>query len=135
MCVQARGTQLQTIARHRKPTVLIHIGALSLSKRAFEIGGLLALLQVLDGALTYAGIHVFGFHMEGNAFLRALMLTYGAFPALFLTKSLALICVAWLTLQSHNRRWLRPALGFVAGIYIALAIIPWTYLLSSANSL
>ncbi|RIL12030.1 MAG: hypothetical protein DCC75_01220 [Proteobacteria bacterium] len=126
---------LSNSPRSRRPTVLIHLGAgYSLSKRAFELGLLLAVLQLADGLLTYVGLNIYGIHLEGNAFLRSLMHVYGTFPVLFFTKLFALGCVAWLTILAHDRRWIRPAIAFVSGIYITAAIIPWSYLVSAATT-
>lgn len=116
----------------KNPTVLIHLGSYSLSKKAFQLGLFMAVLQVADGLLTYAGLGIYGLHMEGNVFLRNLIMLYGAFPTLFVAKTFALGCVAWLTILAHEKRWIRPALGLMCGIYLATAIVPWTYLVSRA---
>ena len=113
--------------------MLLHFGDYSLSKKAFQLGIMLALLQVADGSLTYAGLGIYGLHMEGNAFLRSLMSVYGTFPVLVVAKLFALACVVWLTVLSHEKRWIRPAIGFMSGVYLAAAIIPWAYLLSAAS--
>src|SRR4051812_23990053 len=76
--------------RARKPTVFLRIGKKSVSKRAFQLGALLAICQILDGILTYVGLSSAGIHMEGNQFLGAMMYAYGIAPALFIIKTGAL---------------------------------------------
>ena len=120
--------------RLRRPTVLIKVGSWSLSKRAFLLGAILALCQVLDGLLTYVGLSILGVHMEGNAFLRSLMLAYGTAPALFLVKSGAVILAVLLMFKAHQRRWVRPLITILILIYLALAVIPWTYIISSSQA-
>lgn len=117
--------------RVRRPTVLIKFGDFSLSKNAFILGTMLAGCQLVDGALTYLGLSQRGVHMEGNVFLRNLMQVYGATAVLFFAKLFALCAVVGLTLYAHKRRWMRPLIAALVAIYLALAIIPWVYILSS----
>ena len=113
--------------RRRKPTVLIHVGRVSLSRQAFLLGFALILLQIADGLLTYAGLKTFGVHMEGNIFLREFMLRLGSVStALFITKLFAIGVITWLTFQAHENRWIRPFLGLMCGIFLSLAVIPWS---------
>lgn len=118
----------------RRPTVLIRVGSLSLSKKALILGATLALCQVLDGVLTYIGLSLYGVHMEGNAFLHALMQAYGAEPVLVIAKCSALAIAVVLTFYAHRRRWVRPLLGLVVAIYFVLAVLPWTYLIARATA-
>ncbi|MBX7142839.1 MAG: DUF5658 family protein [Oligoflexia bacterium] len=112
--------------RIRRPTVLIRVGYLSISKRAFLLGLALLLCQALDGVLTWLGLRILGIHMEGNAFLRELMYAYGTAPVLFSAKLASLVCVGLLTFFAHRRRWIRPLIGILIAVYLALAVIPWT---------
>lgn len=116
--------------RVRRATVLIRVGKLSLSRKAFLLGVGLILCQILDGVLTYIGLSLRGVHMEANVFLRELMLAYGTAPTLLIVKTLALIAVGVLTLQAHSRRWIRPLILAMIGIYVILAVIPWVYIIS-----
>lgn len=120
--------------RERRPTVLIRVGGWSLSKRAFLLGLLLAVCQLLDGLLTYIGLTLLGVHMEGNVFLRSLMHAYGTAPTLFISKLAAVVCVGILMFQAHQRRWVRPIIALLILIYLALAVIPWTYIISSQHA-
>jgi uncharacterized membrane protein len=116
--------------RIRNPTVLIRVGRISLSRQALIVGAALAIFQVLDALLTYAGLRCLGVDMEGNGFLRSLMTAYGTAPALVVVKMIALIFVCVLTLHAHTRRWMRPVIVLLSLIYLALAVVPWTYIIS-----
>jgi len=118
--------------RKRKPTVLIRVGSYSMSKRALQLGLLLVICQVLDGFLTYAGLTMLGVSMEGNAFLRVMMEVYGTAPILILVKFMAVICIFVVTVQAHKRKWIRPIIVGLIVIYLAAAIIPWVYIISSS---
>lgn len=120
--------------RARKQTVLIKVGKLSLSKKAFILGTTLILCQILDGLLTYIGLNTMGVHMEGNAFLRMLMHAYGAAPVLFGSKIMAIIFVVLLTFQAHKRYWIRPLIFIMIVIYMGLAVYPWIFIISSKHT-
>jgi len=120
--------------RARRATVLIRVGRLSLSKKAFILGATLALCQVLDGLLTYIGLSLLGVHMEANAFIRALIIAYGAAPALFIVKLLALLLATMLMFQAHQRKWVRPLIAGLILIYVGLAVLPWTYIISATSA-
>lgn len=119
--------------RLRRPTVLIKVGSLSLSKKAFYLGAALALCQLFDGFLTYLGLEMQGLHMEGNTFLRELMRAYGTAPVLFVAKLVAVILVVVLTTYAHRRRWLRPLIAALVAVYLILAVVPWTYIIVRGN--
>jgi hypothetical protein len=120
--------------RARRPTVLIRVGRLSLSKKAFLLGLTLAICQVLDGLLTYVGLSLLGVHMEGNAFIRTLVIAYGAAPALFMVKLIAILLATLLMFQAHQRRWVRPLIAMLILIYFGLAVVPWTYIISATSA-
>ncbi len=117
--------------KQRRDTVLLRFGRHSISKRAFQLGLFLAVCQLLDGMLTYAGLSIFGIRMEGNAFLHMLMEAYGSFPVLFVTKLIALVLVGFLTIYSHRRHWFRPVIAVLCLIYLLLAVFPWVALISA----
>jgi len=119
--------------RVRRPTVLIRVGQWSLSRKAFMLGVLLVFCQVADGLLTYLGLR-FTMHMEANVFIRELMHMYGTAPGIVLVKLLAIVIVVILTQQAHRRRWIRPLIAAVVAIYLVLAILPWTYLISQSHA-
>lgn len=115
--------------RTRRPTVLIRVGSLSFSKKAFLLGAALVICQLLDGLLTYLGLSLMGVHMEGNMFLRELMHVYGISPVLFVAKSLAVVLAVMLAFHAHRRRWIRPIIGALVFVYLGLAVVPWTHLI------
>ncbi len=120
--------------RIRRPTVLIRVGSLSFSKKAFLLGLALAGCQLLDGLLTFVGLNIMGVHMEGNAFLRELMHAYGTLPTLFTVKCLAIVAVFLLAFHAHRRRWIRPLMLMLIAVYFMLAVLPWSYLISKAQA-
>ena len=117
--------------RQRRKTVLLKVGQRSISKKALQLGLILALCQILDGLLTYIGLSLMGVRMEGNSILRTLMHSYGNAPVLFFSKFIAITMIVALTLESHRRRWIRWIIVLLIIIYLGLAVIPWTYLISS----
>ncbi|MDZ4785313.1 MAG: DUF5658 family protein [bacterium] len=120
--------------RIRKSTVLIKVGSLSFSKKAFLLGGALAMCQLFDGFLTYLGLEMQGLHMERNTFLRELMRAYGMAPVLVIAKFLAVVLVIGLTTYAHRRKWIRPLIAALVGIYLVLAVVPWMYIIVSGHS-
>ena len=119
--------------KKRRHTVLLKVGRHSISHKAFMLGALLAIFQLLDGLLTYIGVKIFGVAIEGNSFLQILMRAYGAFPALFVSKIIALGLVFMLTGYAHRRKWIRPVIAVLCLIYLAFAVIPWVYIISSRH--
>ena len=81
-------------------------------------------MQVLDGALTYVGVQVFGRSVEANPLLFWLMQTVGDGAALAVAKSVALGLGAFLHLASLHR-----AIAVLVAVYLAAAVGPWTHLL------
>lgn len=120
--------------RKRRKTVLIRIGGRSISKQAFLLGIILASLQVFDAILTYIGLTLHGIHLEGNGLLAKMMHAYGLFPTLLISKSIALCLIVFLTCIAHKRRWIRPFIFMLCGAYLTLAILPWTYIISSTHA-
>lgn len=117
--------------RQRRRTVLLKLGNHSISLKAFKLGLILGVFQILDGLLTYVGLNLMGVGMEGNAFLRSLVHAYGSFLALFVTKTVALALVITLTLFAHKRKWIRPIIFVLCLIYLTLAVMPWVYIIST----
>ena len=113
----------------RDRTVVIKVGSLSLSRKAFLIGAALVGCQLLDGLLTYLGLSLLGVHMEANAFLRELMYAYGKAPVLFAAKLAAMVMAVALTYYAHRRRWFRIVIAMLVSIYLMLAVFPWTVII------
>lgn len=95
------------------------------------LGSFLALLQVLDGVMTWIGIYHFGTSAEGNFLLKWLMEAVGYTSALILVKSLAISVVALLCFLSDTVTWLRSALIAVILVYLGAAIIPWSIIIAT----
>lgn len=85
---------------------------------------LFIIVQVLDGALTYVGVQVFGRSIEANPLLCWLMQAVGDGPGLAMAKSVALSLGAFLHLASVDR-----AVALLVAIYLTAAVGPWTHLL------
>ena len=117
--------------RKRSSTVLIRLGSVSFSKQALTLGAVLIICQIFDGFLTYLGLKIHGIEMEGNSFLRKLMEAYGTAPALAIIKLSAIGLVVLLTFHAHKRKWVRPIIFLLAAVYLALAVVPWVYIISS----
>jgi hypothetical protein len=115
--------------RVREPTVIIRVGSVSLSRKAFILGAALVCCQFLDGLLTYVGLAMLGIHMEANAFLRELMHAYGKAPVLFAVKLVAATFAGILMFYAHRRRWFRWVIGGLICIYLVLAVFPWSVII------
>jgi hypothetical protein len=120
--------------RKRRSTVLIRMGSKEMSKQAVMLGLLLSTLQICDALLTYIGLRLHGIHLEGNGLLAELMYAYGLFPALLITKLAALCLIVALTIVSNKRKWIRPFIFMLCAAYITLAIVPWTFIISSSQA-
>ncbi|NDC38112.1 MAG: hypothetical protein EBZ48_08670 [Proteobacteria bacterium] len=120
--------------RVRKRTILVSLGSRQISKQALELGAVLIICQILDGVLTYAGLSIMGVQMEGNSLLRELMHVYGMAPTIFIAKTLAIVLAIVLMLHAHSRRWIRPVIALLVVTYLALAVVPWTYIISAEKA-
>lgn len=80
--------------------------------------------QVLDGAFTYMGVHVFGPGIEANPLIAWLMGQLGPALALVSAKSAAIVFGSFLHLLNVH-----IAVAMLTLVYLALAIGPWTHLL------
>ncbi len=113
----------------RSPTVLISLGARSISRKVLILGSLLILCHIADGILTAIGMETFGLHMEGNPILRGFMHTFGTTVSLFAFKTISIIFSFFFMIFSHQRRWARPFLVLSIAFYLAMALGPWVGLL------
>jgi Domain of unknown function (DUF5658) len=86
--------------------------------------GIFLLTQLLDGVCTYAGVMAFGIHAEANPIVAALMIHLGHAPGLLIAK----IAASGLGICLYIGR-VHSVVAFLAGIYLTLAIAPWTYIL------
>jgi nitrate reductase gamma subunit len=97
-------------------------------RRASLFGDLVIILflcaQVLDGAFTYIGLGMFGHHIEANPLLAWLIAAIGPAGALASAKAAAIVAGGFLHLLDVH-----VAVATLTGMYLILAIAPWTHLL------
>lgn len=86
-------------------------------------------LQVVDGYVTLLGLGR-GF-VEGNPFVRAAIDAVGPTGGIMVAKLLALGFLYFLYRRRHHPL-VEPGLAYVAVVYVVMAVLPWTMLLSSA---
>jgi hypothetical protein len=80
--------------------------------------------QVLDGALTYLGVTLYGPQMEGNPLIAWLMARLGDGPGLATAKITASFFGIVLHVSAVHR-----VVALLAAFYIIVAIVPWTVIL------
>ena len=112
-----------------KPSACIEQTNKKISAEMFSLAIIMAVIQVMDGILTGIGIKTFGVHVEGNLLVRTLMHTLGFVEALFVVKAFAIVVIILLSYQSINIKWIPKAMKGVIGIYLMLAVVPWTFVL------
>lgn len=95
-----------------------------------DLAVILAILQILDGCFTSIGVSCFGIEAEGNPILQFLMQEIGHNTTLIVTKSLAILIIAYLASIAHIVKWVKFAFVSVIGIYLTFAIFPWAAILS-----
>ena len=81
-------------------------------------------VQACDGVLTYIGLMTLTWCSEGNPILASLMAAFGMGPGLTGAKLLAASLGILLHLTGVHRM-----LALLTGVYLALAVFPWTVLL------
>lgn len=77
-------------------------------------------LQMLDGTLTYAGVHLLGSHVEMNGVLAWYMDVIGVGLAIGAAKAVACGC-GWLLYAMRRHR----TLAALSGLYLGVAVVPW----------
>lgn len=81
------------------------------------------IVQYLDGALTYLGVHTWGLSIEANPIVGSAVAFAGIGTGLAATKLLAIA----LGIALHLRR-VHGIIAFLTVFYVAVAILPWTLL-------
>lgn len=84
---------------------------------------LFVIVQGLDGALTYLGVHIWGLSIEANPLVSTAVTVAGVGAGLALAK---LFAVA-LGVVLHLRR-IHIVVALLSVFYLAVAILPWTVL-------
>ena len=82
---------------------------------------LFIVVQCLDGALTYLGVHTWGLSIEANPIVSSAVSYAGVGTGLAATKALAVA----LGMMLHLRR-IHLVVALLSLFYIAVAILPWT---------
>lgn len=80
-------------------------------------------VQCLDGALTYLGVHTWGLSIEANPIVSSAVSYAGVGTGLAATKALAVA----LGIMLHLRR-VHVVVAALSAFYVAAAILPWTLL-------
>jgi Domain of unknown function (DUF5658) len=76
--------------------------------------------QAFDGLFTYAAVHAYGIHAEGNILIATWMALVGPAPALFGAKAVAAACGVLLYTRHAHR-----TLTALTALYVVGAIGPW----------
>ncbi len=97
------------------------------SRQVILLGIALLLIQTLDALYTMVGIEHRGIGIEANGLMHHLMERFDPYQVLLWTKIPAIGVVIVLTLLTDRVVWLAPVMGFVCGVYLGAAIIPWTF--------
>jgi hypothetical protein len=84
------------------------------------------IVQCLDGALTYLGVHIWGLSIEANPIVSSAVSMAGVGTGVAAAKLFAVS----LGVMLHLRR-VHLVVALLAGFYIAVAILPWTLLFLS----
>lgn len=80
--------------------------------------------QVLDGALTYVGVSLYGVQIEANPVLTWYMVAIGPAAALVGAKAFAVGCGYVLHQRSRHR-----VLGLLTIVYLLATVTPWSQVL------
>jgi len=93
--------------------------------RALWALALFAAVQIADGAMTAAGVAVYGSGIEGNPLLRVVAEGAGFGVTLVGAK---LVAITFAALLQH--RAMHLTLALLTLMYVGAAILPWTFVLS-----
>ncbi|MDR2338202.1 MAG: DUF5658 family protein [Deltaproteobacteria bacterium] len=94
------------------------------------LGFFLISLLTMDGILTALGISDSSIHLEANPFVAYLMKIFGKNLALVMTKLVAILFVAFITVLAKRQKWIKNIIAALSCVYFIAAIIPWVFVLS-----
>lgn len=103
------------------------------NKEAIILGTILILFQLADAVMTMIGVQIYGTSIEANIFLRSLMMKFGHIEVLAFSKILAIVIIVRLIFLAKEHIWIKQAIGASCFFYLFAAVIPWTFILASAN--
>ena len=81
-------------------------------------------VQVLDGVMSYIGVHTFGSWIEANPLVAWYASTFGPAVAFTVVKLFAIGCGTMLYLLSRHR-----TVAALTLFYLAFAVVPWAHVL------
>jgi len=85
--------------------------------------------QCFDGVFTYAAVHAYGPHAEGNILIATWIALVGPAPALFGAKMVAAACGVLLYVRGMHRTLSLPTLVYGIG-----AIGPWLLVFARSSA-
>ena len=101
----------------------LHLPPRRLSKAEFVFLAFVA-VQVLDGAMSYVGVHTFGSWIEANPLVAWYASIFGPAVAFTVAKLFAIGCGTMLYLMSRHR-----TVAALTLFYLAFAVVPWVHVL------
>jgi hypothetical protein len=81
-------------------------------------------VQVLDGVMSYVGVHMFGPWIEANPLVAWYAATFGPAVAFTAVKLFAVACGTLLYLTARHR-----TVAALTLFYLAFAVVPWAHVL------
>jgi hypothetical protein len=81
-------------------------------------------VQCLDGVLTYLGVRIWGLPIEANPIVSSAVAHAGLAPGLAVAKLIAISFGIVLHLRQTH-----VVVAWLTAFYVAVAILPWTFLL------
>jgi hypothetical protein len=81
-------------------------------------------VQVLDGSLSYIGVHTFGSWIEANPLVAWYASMFGPAVAFTVVKLFAIGCGTMLYLMARHR-----TVAALTLLYLAFAVVPWVHVL------
>jgi hypothetical protein len=81
-------------------------------------------VQVLDGVMSYVGVHIFGSWIEANPLVAWYAAAFGPAVAFTAVKLFAVACGTLLYLTARHR-----TVAALTLFYLAFAVVPWAHVL------
>ncbi len=108
--------------------------ALKLPPRQFTKAELVWLsfvaVQLLDGVMSYVGVHTFGSWIEANPLVAWYASAFGPAVAFTVVKLFAIACGTMLYLMSRHR-----TVAALTLFYLAFAVVPWAHVLHNYTNI
>ena len=104
-------------------TLVLHMPSGRLTKAELVWVAFVA-VQVLDGIMSYVGVHTFGSWIEANPLVAWYASTFGPAVAFTVVKLFAIGCGTMLYLMARHR-----TVAALTLFYLAFAVVPWAHVL------